>query len=130
MALSKKSRELTLVLKKSLKLVQSEKELLERKITNPTLFHNTNHLLKSELKWSSTFSKRDLIELLAALDAISAITKTNGEILPFSKLVSSAEVFLNIKLPNSYKIRDEVLARKIKASDFLCKLKTALENKV
>lgn len=123
MALPKKSRELTLIIKRTIKLVQSEKELLERRITNPTLFHNNNHLLKSDLMWSSKFSKRDLLELLIALDAISAITKVDGTNAPFVNLVSSFEEFLNIKFPNPYKEREAILARPYKTTDFLNRLK-------
>lgn len=109
--------------------MQSEKELLEKRITNPTLYHNSNHLRKSDLKWNSIFSKRDLIELLTALDAISVITKIDGSSMSFVQLVKSVDQFLNVKLPYSHKARENVVARKIKTTGFLSRLKDALIKK-
>lgn len=70
--------------------------------------------------WSSCFS---------ALEYLGPILNAVGKYAPFSVLVAFAEKTLNVSLPNAYKIREEVLNRKTKSTDFLERLIDALIEK-
>lgn len=83
----------------------------------------------SGFHWSDKFTKRDIIELLTALDQIEAIVDTSGKKISYSLLVETFEQLLNLDLSKSYNIRTEVLSRKIKCTDFLNRLTKAVVEK-
>lgn len=111
------------------RIVESELRLLHERIEHPTLFQPSLRNDIPDLHWSSEFTKRDLIELLSALEYLGPILNTFGKYAPFSVLVAFAEKTLNVSLPNAYKIREEVLNRKTKSTDFLERLIEALIEK-
>ena len=100
--------------------------MLNDRIEHPTLFQTLHKNDIPDLFWSSEFSKRDLVELLSALEYLGPILNAVGKYAPFSVLVTFAEKTLNVSLPNAYKIREEVLNRKRKSTDFLERLIEAL----
>lgn len=108
------------------RIIESELRLLNDRIEHPTLFQTLHKNDISDLFWSSEFSKRDLVELLSALEYLGPILNAVGKYAPFSVLVTFAEKTLNVSLPNAYKIREEVLNRKRKSTDFLERLIEAL----
>lgn len=111
------------------RIVESELRLLHERIEHPTLFQPSLRNDIPDLHWSSEFTKRDLVELLSALEYLGPILNTFGKYAPFSVLVAFAEKTLNVSLPNAYKIREEVLNRKTKSTDFLERLIEALIEK-
>lgn len=108
------------------RIVESELNLLNERIIHPSLFQLPRNNDIPDLFWSSEFSKRDLVELLSALEYLGPILNAVGKYAPFSVLVTFAEKTLNVSLPNAYKIREEVLNRKRKSTDFLERLIEAL----
>lgn len=76
----------------------------------------------SSFHWSEKLTKRDLIELLTALDQIEAFVDAGGRKISYSLLVETFEKLLTLDLSKSYNIRTEVLSRKIKCTDFLNRL--------
>ena len=111
------------------RIVESELSLLNERIVHPSLFQPPRKNDIPDLFWSSEFTKRDLVELLSALEYLGPILNAVGKYAPFSVLVTFAERTLNISLPNAYKIREEVLNRKTKSTDFLERLIEALIEK-
>ena len=111
------------------RIVESELSLLNERIVHPSLFQPPRKNDIPDLFWSSEFTKRDLVELLSALEYLGPILNAVGKYAPFSVLVTFAERTLNISLPNAYKIREEVLTRKTKSTDFLERLIEALIEK-
>lgn len=111
------------------RIVESELSLLNERIVHPSLFQPPRKNDIPDLFWSSGFTKRDLVELLSALEYLGPILNAVGKYAPFSMLVTFAERTLNISLPNAYKIREEVLNRKTKSTDFLERLIEALIEK-
>jgi len=111
------------------RIIESELRLLHERIEHPTLFQPSLRNDIPDLHWSSEFTKRDLVELLSALEYLGPILNTFGKYAPFSVLVAFAEKTLNVSLPNAYKIREEVLNRKTKSTDFLERLIEALIEK-
>ena len=111
------------------RIVESELRLLHERIEHLTLFQPSLRNDIPDLHWSSEFTKRDLVELLSALEYLGPILNTFGKYAPFSVLVAFAEKTLNVSLPNAYKIREEVLNRKTKSTDFLERLIKALIEK-
>lgn len=111
------------------RIVESELRLLNERIVHPSLFQPPRKNDIPDLFWSSEFTKRDLVELLSALEYLGPILNAVGKYAPFSVLVAFAEKTLNISLPNAYKIREEVLNRKTKSTDFLERLIDALIEK-
>ena len=111
------------------RIVESELRLLHERIEHPTLFQPSLRNDIPDLHWSSEFTKRDLVELLSALEYLGPILNAFGKYAPFSVLVAFAEKTLNVSLPNAYKIREEVLNRKTKSTDFMERLIEALIEK-
>lgn len=111
------------------RIVESELRLLNERVVHPSLFQPPRKNDIPDLFWSSEFTKRDLVELLSALEYLGPILNAVGKYAPFSVLVAFAEKTLNISLPNAYKIREEVLNRKTKSTDFLERLIDALIEK-
>lgn len=106
--------------------IQSELELLkEARIQSP----KQPSRQASHFHWSEKLTKRDLIELLTALDQIEAIVDASGKKISYSSLVETFEQLLNLDLSKSYNIRTEVLSRKIKCTDFLNRLTKAVVEK-
>lgn len=106
--------------------IQSELELLkEARIHSP----KQPSRQPSQFHWSDKFTKRDIIELLTALDQIEAIVDASGKKISYSLLVETFEQLLNLDLSKSYNIRTEVLSRKIKCTDFLNRLTKAVVEK-
>lgn len=111
------------------RIVESELCLLNERVVHPSLFQPPRKNDIPDLFWSSEFTKRDLVELLSALEYLGPILNAVGKYAPFSVLVAFAEKTLNVSLPNAYKIREEVLNRKTKSTDFLERLIDALIEK-
>ena len=111
------------------RIVESELSLLNERVVHPSLFQPPRKNDIPDLFWSSEFTKRDLVELLSALEYLGPILNAVGKYAPFSVLVAFAEKTLNVSLPNAYKIREEVLNRKTKSTDFLERLIDALIEK-
>lgn len=106
--------------------VQSELELLkEARIHSP----KQPSRQPSQFHWSEKLTKRDLIELLTALDQIEAIVNASGKKISYSSLVEIFEQLFNLDLSKCYNIRTEVLSRKIKCTDFLNRLTKAVVEK-
>lgn len=106
-----------------------ELQLQEKRVLHPSLFTNKVREQTSNIMWNTTLSKRDLLELLIALDSLSAITKTDGSVLPFSILVESFANFLNLKISNPYKERDMIMSRPPKPDDFMKRLSRRIVGK-
>ncbi|WP_099463891.1 RteC domain-containing protein [Parabacteroides provencensis] len=106
--------------------IQSELELLkEARIQSP----KQPSRQASHFHWSEKLTKRDLIELLTALDQTEAIVDASGKKISYSSLVEIFEHLFNLNLSKSYNIRTEVLSRKIKCTDFLNRLTKAVVEK-
>ncbi len=103
--------------------VVAEKAIFDRRLKEPALFAKTNKNIKSNLMWSSKLHKRDLVELLVALNTASAITTTDGCHVSFKTLVSKFSEFLNITISKPYDEREAILSRPPKVTDFLARLR-------
>ena len=110
--------------------VESQINLLNLSLQYPKSFEKPNRdKIVSPFRWSDKFTKNDMIELIAALDASGAVESRNGGKASFRELVTGFELLFNVNLSNAYNKRDEVLSRKIKTTNFLKQLTDALIEK-
>lgn len=77
-----------MLLRAAIELVDSELALLRMRAENPALFTNEKAVVVSELFWCPDFTKRDLVELLTALELLQSIRMADGKAIPFSRLVA------------------------------------------
>lgn len=80
----------------------------------------------SNLKWSENFTKRDLIELITALDHLGAVQMSTGDPASFKTIVSAFEVLFNVTLNYPHQQREDIVARKIKTTHFIGKMANAV----
>lgn len=112
----------------TLRMMQVEIDLLEKQLQNPTLFpQNRPNKVRNTVHWNhKEYSKTALMSLIVALDYVGACLDSKGEQAPFVAIVQTFEDALNIKLPNHYKTRDELLSQGDKRTKFLRQLLRAI----
>ena len=112
-------------------MIESELRLLDLLLHHPEFFTKApaTKTPDFDLYWSTEFSKRDLVELLIALEHLGVIRSKKGNAAAFSAFVAYAEQTLHLTLPNAYKIREEVLGRKTRNASFLDRLRSAFIEK-
>ena len=112
----------------TLRMMQVEIDLLEKQLQNPTLFpQNRPNKVRNTVHWNhKEYSKTALMSLIVALDYVGACLDSKGEQAPFVAIVQTFEDAFNIKLPNHYKTRDELLSQGDKRTKFLRQLLRAL----
>ena len=112
----------------ALRAMQVELDLLEKQIQYPSLFPKiTEPKRRNALHWNhKEYSKTALMSLIVALDYVGACLDSKGDQAPFVAIVQTFEDALNIKLPNHYKTRDELLSQGDKRTKFLRQLLRAL----
>ena len=115
----KSSRNHSTYITAAIHFIQSELELLKEARIQSSKQPSRQ---ASHFYWSEKLTKRDIIELLTALDQIGAIVDASDKKISYSSLVETFEQLLNLDLSKSYNIRSEVLSRKIKCTDFLNRL--------
>lgn len=102
----------------------------EKRLTFPELFSPVVPQQYSHLHWNTDkLTKRDLIELLTALELTHAIVGDDGKPTSFAELISTFEKLLNVSLPKPYKERDLILVRKKCVTDFTARLMRAITEK-
>lgn len=80
----------------------------EKRLTNPDLFVPLQSAARSPLYWNSKYTKRDLIELISALDLVMAAVDAHGRETPFKRLVEAFSSLFNVSLDYAYKERKEI----------------------
>lgn len=117
----------------ALRQVVVELELLEKQLQYPELFASTASTQQpSPLHWdTSKFTKRDLIELITALEASNAIIDNLGNPISFTQLVESFSHLLNTPFTTkyAYKERDYILNFRGRAALFTDALSASLSKK-
>lgn len=84
----------------------------EKRLTYTELFSPITPTAKSPLHWNlQKFSKRDLIELLSALDLVMAVVDERGHPVAFKNITESFSTLFNIDLKYAYKERKEIEGR-------------------
>ncbi len=81
---------------------------------------------ESELYWNPECGKRALMEIISALVFLTAFVDKNRNPAPFIKVIAHFEKMLHINLPQPYKMRLQLLERKIKCTAFVDKMRNAL----
>lgn len=66
------------------------------------------------------------MEILSSLEDLTAILNEAGKPASFAAVVTKFEQVFNIELPQPYKIRMQILERKIKCTDFVDRMRRAL----
>ena len=112
----------------AMRMMQVEIDLLEKQLQNPTLFpQNRPNKVRNTVHWNhKEYSKTALMSLIVALDSVGACLDSKGDQAPFVAIVQTFEDAFNIKLPNHYKTRDELLSQGDKRTKFLRQLLRAL----
>ena len=98
----------------------------DKRLTYPELFSPIAPPPASPLRWNG--NKTDLYELVVALHECGVISYNGGEEIPFSQLVTHLCKFFNIRAGDPRDIKRNVLSRKIRLTNFIDRLKSALEN--
>ena len=98
----------------------------DKRLTYPELFSPMAPPPASPLRWNG--NKTDLYELVVALHECGVISYNGGEEIPFSQLVTHLCRFFNIRAGDPRDIKRNVLSRKIRLTNFIDRLKSALEN--
>lgn len=104
----------------------------EKRLTFPELFSPLSPPVLSPLHWDiSKFTKRDLIELITAIEATNAVIDDVGNPMPFTRLVESFSQLFNIPLTSkyAYKERDYILNLRGRATLFVDTLSSSLTKK-
>lgn len=104
----------------------------EKRIIYPELFSQTSAPPPSPLHWNSDkFSKRDLIELLTALENANVIIDEVGKPIPFTHIVEQFSHLLNVPISSKYafKERDYILNIKYRTTAFLDQISASLLKK-
>lgn len=99
--------------------VEVEQSLLEEHCAHPERFIEANTTTKRSFVWSEKYSKRDLMELVIALDKADAVKDMHGQKVAFKTLVDATSHSFSVDLSKMYRIREEILSRKIKSTAFL-----------
>lgn len=118
-------------LTKTMSLLESHLHILEMEVQFPVNVKCPPQPPKdfkpiSNLKWSENFTKRDLIELITALDQLGAVQMCTGDPASFKTIVSAFEVLFNITLNYPHQQREDIIARKIKTTHFIGKMANAV----
>lgn len=118
-------------LTKTMALLESHLHILEMEVQFPVNVKCPPEGYKdaepvSNLKWSDNFTKRDLIELITALDQLGAVQMSTGDTASFKTIVSAFEVFFNVTLNYPHQQREDIVARKIKTTHFIGKMANAV----
>lgn len=98
----------------------------DKRLTYPELFTPTAPPAVSPFRWNG--NKTDLYELVVALHASGVISDNGGAEIPFSQLVTHLCKFFNIRAGDPRDIKRSILTRKIRLTNFIDRLKSALEN--
>ena len=104
---------------KALQIIDVEIELHNLRLNHPKQIVSSHSQQKSSLICGDKFSKRCLIELLAALFYIGAIVDDKGDAVDFMTLVRAFESFFNIDLKYAHNERKSLMTRSSKATYFL-----------
>jgi hypothetical protein len=81
---------------------------------------------ESELYWNPDCGKRALMEIISALVYLTAFVDKDRKPAPFIKVIAHFERLLHIELPQPYKMRLQLLERKIKCTAFVDKMRNVL----
>lgn len=118
---------ISIYLVKAKSLLESQMNLLTLSLQYPNTFvPKSTQTLVSPFLWSPKFTKRDLIEIIVALDHLGAVENKTGGRATYRSIVTAFELMFNVNLSKSYNKREEVLNRKIKTTDFLSKMQEAI----
>lgn len=107
-------------------LVSVEVDLRDKQLQYPSLFtlteKVTNSKKPSEFHWNlEKFTKRDLIELITALEANGAIIDNDGNSISFTRLIEYFAASFSVAIPSkyAYKERDYILNIKRRSPSFI-----------
>lgn len=113
--------------KDALHKIQLYQKENEKRLDYPDIFLIKEHTPITDLRWNTVkFTKRDLIELLAALDEVEAIVDPDGTPTSFIHLTKAVGELLDISLEYAYKERTQIQNRAKNVTPFLTIIKNAL----
>lgn len=69
------------------------------------------------------------MEILSATVYLYAFLDSTGAPVPFINVITQFEGFLHVELPQPYKMRMQILERKIKCTDFIDRMRRVLLDK-
>lgn len=104
----------------------------EKRLTFPELFTPLSPPTRSPYRWNDKFTKRDLIELATALEAIQAVVDSNGKPASFTQLIEHFSFSFNLSISSktAYNEREYIRNVRRKSSEFIHQLEQALSKKV
>lgn len=120
----------------ALNQISVELDLLDKQLQYPVLFTPATRSSKpqtSPLYWNTDkFSKRDLIELVAAMAEIGVILDDKREPLSFTKLIEHISTFFNLQIStkSAFNERDYIRNIRCNAVEFTKKLNEAFKKNV
>lgn len=114
---------------KAINLIDCELRILMLSLSHPHFSYKEELCdVSSPLFWSDKYTKTDLVEILTALCSAGAIILRNGSPANMTVVVQVFEKVLNTKIKNADTMRWYALNRKIKLTNFIDTLKTAMLN--
>lgn len=110
----------------ALSYLEAERHLLLLQIRFPALKTPAEAATGSNITWSTAYTQTDLMELISALHAAGAITRTDGRPVELKTLIRAFERFLNITIRNPDRCRYATINRSLHLTKFLNRLRDAL----
>ncbi len=109
-------------------LLNAEVKMIELKSQYPEadIWQVAVKMPESELYWNPACGKRALMEIISALVYLTAFVDKNRNPTPFIKVIDHFERLLHVDLPQPYKMRIQLLERKIKCTAFVDKMRNVL----
>lgn len=125
---SRKTRLLNSCVAQAHALLNAEIKMVELKSQYPEadIWQVAVKIPESELYWNPDCGKRALMEIISALVYLTAFVDKNHNPLPFITVINHFERMLHIELPQPYKMRLQLLERKIKCTAFVDKMRNVL----
>lgn len=103
----------------------------EKRLSFPDLFSPTIPPPRSPLHWSDKFHRRDLIELVTALETTQAILDDSGKPVSFTKLIEHFSFAFNLPITTktAFNERDYIRNVRRNSTEFIQLLDKALSKK-
>lgn len=128
---AKKNEHLRILLKRAKANLRTCIAQNEKRLTFPELFSPTIPPPRYSLHWSDKFHRRDLIELVSALETTQAILDDSGKPASFTKLIEYFSFAFNlpITIKSAFNERDYIRNVRRNSAEFIQLLGKALSKK-
>lgn len=123
----KTSVALSVVIKKAIRLIDCELEIVRMELEHPQRFLNVDKTPISNVLWASKGSKVKILELAGGLFRLGELTTFDGSELCFVDIVRAFEAAFNTDLRSLYIQRNQSRNRKKSTAPFLYRLAALVE---